>query len=264
MAPLKARVGRKSAAIRSTPSTRDRILEASIDLFNRHGVQHVAVEHIAAHMSISPGNLTYHFRRKRDLIRATFDLLQARMRGVLRPKLPAPTPEEGGEDLVVILRTFWELRFFFNALTFLLSQDRLLCERYFEFQDWALRGIEQGVKDMVSGGGFRPIRHPNNSRLLAENMWGHWLNWLWMQQLASPAAVMPEGHALYDSALHLWSLLEPYLKPEFADELLPVYRSLLLNDAAATRAGRSSGVSAGIPGAASPEPAKRPRARNGE
>jgi len=52
-----------------------------------------------------------------------------------------------------------------------------------------------------------------------------------MQQIASPTAAMPEGQALYDSALHHWSLLEPYFPEDFANELLPIYRALLLESA---------------------------------
>jgi AcrR family transcriptional regulator len=223
------RVARGKVAGAERLGTRDRIIVASIDLFNQQGIQHVPVEQIAASMSISPGNLTYHFRRKRDLVRAAFDVLQARLRTVLKPRLPAQSPQEGGEYLVNILRTFWEFRFFFNALTFLLSQDRVLRDEYFRFQEWALRTLEDGLQELMNKGQFRPIRFPNNARLLAENIWGQWLNWLRMQQLQSPTAPMPEGHALYESALHHWSLLEPYLTEEFADGLLPVYRKLLLD-----------------------------------
>lgn len=224
------------AAGKSALSTRDRIILASIELFNRQGIQHVAVEHIASHMAISPGNLTYHFKRKRDLVHAAFDVLQERLRIVLKPKLPPSSAQEGGEYLVNILRTFWEFRFFFNALTFLLSQDSALREEYFKFQEWALQAMEAGFQELMDKGHFRPIRHPNNTRLLAENVWSQWLNWLRMQQLASPAVPMPEGQALYDSALHHWSLLEPYFTEKFADGLLPVYRALLLNGAVASKA----------------------------
>ena len=210
--------------------TSERIVRAAIDLFNQRGIQHVAVELIAAHIEISPGNLTYHFKRKRDLVHATFAVVQERLSAVLKPRIPALSPREGAEYLVDILRSFWEFRFFFNALTFLLSQDPKLREKYFKFQELALDSIDAGFQEMVEKGQLRPIRHPNNTRLLAENVWSQWLTWLRMQQLESPEAPMPEGQALYDSALHHWSLLEPYFSQEFADGLLPVYRALLLND----------------------------------
>lgn len=208
--------------------TSERIVRAAIELFNQRGLQHVAVETIAAHIGISPGNLTYHFKRKRDLVHATFEVLQERLIAVLKPRIPALSAREGAEYLVNILRSFWEFRFFFNALTFLLSQDSKLREKYFKFQELCLQSIDAGFQEMVQKGQLRPIRHPNSTRLLAENVWSQWLTWLRMQQLASPEADVPEGEALYDSALHHWSLLEPYFNQEFADALLPLYRDLLL------------------------------------
>jgi len=88
-------------------STAERIVLASIELFNREGVQHVAVKDIAAALKISPGNLTYHFKLKQDLLRAAFAVLQKRMRTVLTPSLPAQSALQGGEYLVNILRAFW-------------------------------------------------------------------------------------------------------------------------------------------------------------
>ena len=48
--------------------TRDRILQASLELFNTQGERSVSTNHLAAHLGISPGNLYYHFRNKQAII----------------------------------------------------------------------------------------------------------------------------------------------------------------------------------------------------
>ena len=50
--------------------TKDRIIQAAVELFNAQGEQNVTTNHIAAHLSMGPGNLYYHFRNKEDIIRA--------------------------------------------------------------------------------------------------------------------------------------------------------------------------------------------------
>ena len=222
-----ARSGGSSAG----SGTRERILSVTMQLFNERGVQNVAVDHIAQALGISNGNLNYHFPRKRDLIRATLVILQERMREALSPSLAAVDAQQGARDLIRILRAFWDFRFFFTALTFLLSKDEELHDDYFRFQDWALETVDRGLHEMVANGHFRAPRAPNTTRLLAENMWSQWLNWLRMQQIRSPQLDLPEGEALYDCALHHWSLLEPYFDADYARNLLPVYRALLLDDA---------------------------------
>ena len=49
-------------------STRIKIVESSILLFNNRGLANVRLQDIAEHNNISPGNLTYHFKTKKDLM----------------------------------------------------------------------------------------------------------------------------------------------------------------------------------------------------
>jgi AcrR family transcriptional regulator len=53
-------------------TTKERILRASVELFNAHGVEAVTVRHIAQRLGISHGNLCYHFPRKEDIIIALY------------------------------------------------------------------------------------------------------------------------------------------------------------------------------------------------
>jgi AcrR family transcriptional regulator len=50
--------------------TRARILRAALALFNERGTSRVTTNHVAAAAGLSPGNLYYWFRDKRDLIRS--------------------------------------------------------------------------------------------------------------------------------------------------------------------------------------------------
>jgi len=61
----------------SSKSTRTKILLASLQLFNAQGVNRSSVNSIADEADISPGNLTYHFRKRSDLVDALLGEFQA-------------------------------------------------------------------------------------------------------------------------------------------------------------------------------------------
>lgn len=53
--------------------TKDKILEKSAELFNNQGVNSVGVREIARALEISPGNMSYHFPKKEDIILALME-----------------------------------------------------------------------------------------------------------------------------------------------------------------------------------------------
>src|SRR5262245_18244338 len=53
--------------------TAERILEVTLELFNRFGEPNVSTTAISAEMNISPGNLYYHYPAKDELINALVD-----------------------------------------------------------------------------------------------------------------------------------------------------------------------------------------------
>ncbi|MCO4812629.1 MAG: TetR/AcrR family transcriptional regulator [Gammaproteobacteria bacterium] len=65
--------------------TRNRILVASLLLFNEQGEPGTTTNEIADEVDISPGNLHYHFRKKEQVVTALLDEFQADARRVLQP-----------------------------------------------------------------------------------------------------------------------------------------------------------------------------------
>ena len=53
--------------------TAERILEVTLELFNRFGEPNVSTTLISAELNISPGNLYYHYPAKDELINALFN-----------------------------------------------------------------------------------------------------------------------------------------------------------------------------------------------
>jgi AcrR family transcriptional regulator len=228
---LKKKMAKTTTAVqktdtRRTVATRERIVQRSILLFNRKGLRNVAIERIAADLKISPGNLTYHFPRKQQLIAATLAVMRDGLRTALERPTAVRSAPDGARYLIRLYRTLWDFRFFFNALTYVLTDPRLRRE-YTEFRDWAMQTIEKDIIVLCEQGYFVLPVAPNTIPLIAENMWSQWLNWLRVQQILNPLATTPADAALYDCALHHWSLCQPWIRPDYARDLLQAFRDLL-------------------------------------
>lgn len=105
-------------------NTRNRILVASLLLFNEHGEPNTTTNEIADEVDISPGNLHYHFRRKEQVVNALLDEFQADARRVLQ----AP------QDVAISIDDFWVflhlLLEFTAAYRFLFRDLESLTESY--------------------------------------------------------------------------------------------------------------------------------------
>jgi AcrR family transcriptional regulator len=55
--------------------TREKILDQARKLFNEQGIRNTSTRQIAASMSISPGNLHYHFKHTEDIVMSLFEQL---------------------------------------------------------------------------------------------------------------------------------------------------------------------------------------------
>lgn len=49
-------------------NTKERIIDKATELFNEHGITNTSIRNIADALEISPGNITYHFKSKEEII----------------------------------------------------------------------------------------------------------------------------------------------------------------------------------------------------
>lgn len=57
---------------------RERIIDTALALFNERGLESVGMRDLARSLGIAPGNLTYHFPRKQDVVEAVMERLSER------------------------------------------------------------------------------------------------------------------------------------------------------------------------------------------
>ena len=127
--------------------TRDKIIQASIALFNEQGERNVTTNHIAADLGISPGNLYYHFRNKEDIILSIYDEYA---RNLLLETFPQVSADVKPLDAIIlymdaVFQAMMKFRFFYSNLPVLLSKNPLLREKYVEVQQF----IAERVSNMM-------------------------------------------------------------------------------------------------------------------
>ena len=125
--------------------TRDKIIQASIALFNEQGERNVTTNHIAAHLAISPGNLYYHFRNKEDIILSIYEEYARSLLLDTLPKLPAELKPLDSLVLYMdsVFQTTMKFRFFYSNLPVLLDKNPSLREKYVEVQQSITERISQ-------------------------------------------------------------------------------------------------------------------------
>jgi AcrR family transcriptional regulator len=153
-------------------STRDRILDAALVLFNEKGTGAVSTNHIAAAAEISPGNLYYHFRNKEEVIRALFErLYEAYDRVFFMPDDRLPTLEDMRRLVRANFEVLWDFRFTYRELSALLRKDPVLHQRSVEVRNRGYEGFKQLVDLFASAGVIPAPSSPEAVVRLADIVW---------------------------------------------------------------------------------------------
>ena len=193
--------------------TAERILEVSLELFNRFGEPNVSTTLISAELSISPGNLYYHYPAKDELINALFDQYEQALGELLNASDSVRNVEDAWFFMHSLFELIWKYRFLYRDLNDLLSKNRRL-ETHFQ---WILKNKTRAVKTLLDGmsrAGAVSI-DARDVEATATSMVVVITYWLSFEYVRDPRnALEPENAqaALLRGAHHVLNLLIPYLE----------------------------------------------------
>jgi len=225
--------------------TAERILEVTLELFNRFGEPNVSTTVISAELRISPGNLYYHYPAKDELINALVDRYERALAELLGAAEDVRNVEDAWLFVHMLFELIWNYRFLYRDLNDLLSKNRRL-ETHFQsvLQDKAhavqalLDGLARGQALAVSPpsatGRPQPPERPGEtahgagvgadmSTAVSNAMVVVLTYWLSYEYVRDPRrALEPESAAaaLNRGAFHVLSLLVPYLEPAAREHLM--------------------------------------------
>ena len=156
--------------------TRERILDASLAMFNAAGEPNVTTNHIADELGISPGNLYYHFRNKDDIVEQLFLRYEARIdEALLVPRDRLPNLEDVWLQLHLVFECLWAYRFLYRDLVDILARNRKLKLRFARIMARASTSAAEMMHGLVRADVMRAsaeeIRSLSESVLLVATFW---------------------------------------------------------------------------------------------
>lgn len=152
--------------------TKSRILDTALDLFNEQGTAPVTTNHIAEALSMSPGNLYYHYRNKAEIVRGLF----ARITAAWAANYAIPA--DALPDLAMVERMVVgnfaiqaRYRFFFRDLTLLLNADPELAAAYRQNRDAGIANTLALIALFERVGVLAPLADDEARDDLAQLLW---------------------------------------------------------------------------------------------
>ncbi|TWI70117.1 TetR family transcriptional regulator [Pseudoduganella lurida] len=194
--------------------TRERILELSLRLFNEFGEPNITTTVIAEEMSISPGNLYYHFRNKDDIVNSIFVQFEQEIERILHvPAGRRSNIEDVWQYLHLMFELIWRYRFFYRDLNDLLSRNRKLEVHFKQILAHKIKVAKQLCDDLRSEGSLEA----NDLKIdaMATNMVvvaTYWLSYEYVRNPRKYTEQQSMAEALARGCYQVLIQVEPYLR----------------------------------------------------
>lgn len=162
--------------------TKKRILETTIRLFNRDGFANVSLPQIADIVGISLGNLTYHFKKKEDLIENIYTLFQEELAIITKDYEVLSDLGEMDKQLRDFYGFQQRFQFFYLDLLEIERAYPGIAKRHFPHIEGQISGLEKSFIYNAEIGYLVVQENPIIYQHLAQQFWMNTV--FWLMQLA--------------------------------------------------------------------------------
>lgn len=207
--------------------TRDKILVASLVLFNTEGEPNVTTVDIANELDISPGNLYYHFKGKEQIINELFEVFESEITDILRaPSENVISAEDAWFYVYVVFEQLWNHRYFYRNLDDILQRYPTINKRFMRLVKLKKAGATTILKDLREHGVIS-IDDDEIDRL-SDTITLYLTYWLNYSQLTRQE--MPEQLMMHKGVFQIVSMVASRFETPykiFFDESREIYQRLL-------------------------------------
>jgi AcrR family transcriptional regulator len=195
---------------------KDKIVEASIELFNSMGTHRVTTNHIIDKLGISPGTFYYHFKNKEEIIRRIFNRITEEFSGLFAENNPEYGMKESASAIRNIYLLYYRYRFFYYDISMLLDRDEELAVKYRENYKLKVAKIRELTIALETGGFLKKFGSDEERERFIENQWilnDYWLTFRKATGGLSETEIIESGVKSY------LAYLKPYLTEAAAIEM---------------------------------------------
>jgi AcrR family transcriptional regulator len=194
--------------------TAERILEVTLELFNRFGEPNVSTTLISAELKISPGNLYYHYPAKDELINSLVDRYETGLNGLLNASGDVADVEDCWFFMHSLFELIWQYRFLYRDLNDLLSKNRRLETQFQAVLKNKTRAVTALLDGMGRSGALRmDSREVATAATCMVVVLTYWLSYEYVRDPRRALEPGTEQLSLLRGAHHVLNLLAPYLEP---------------------------------------------------
>lgn len=186
-------------------NTKQKIIDTTIQLFNKNGYATVRLPHISAGLGISLGNLTYHFPKKKQLVLAVYEHFVSELALVTKEFKAYGGLEEIDRRVRAFSQFQQRFRFFYLDLLDLERAYPAIAERHYVHIEGQIKGIYSLIIYNMEQGNFATLADMGIYERLAHQMWMTTVFW------ASQLAVRNKPDDEEGMVSAVWLLLSPYL-----------------------------------------------------
>ena len=183
--------------------TQKKIVNTAIDLFNKRGVGNVRLQDIAEQAEISQGNISYHYKTKKDLMEAVLSYMKterAEVKSTMQSLIVTT-------DVVGIITNYLRLqigcRFFFRDILEIINLVPS-AKKHFEKQiEDVINFNKKAINLSIQKGFMIKEPHEGHYNLFVQNVWAILHSWLTKREVLGNRKVSLDDAVLALSLIHI-------------------------------------------------------------
>jgi AcrR family transcriptional regulator len=202
--------GRASQLPAARASTRSRILETSLKLFNDEGIAKMSTNRIATELGISPGNLYYHFASKEEIAEWLVRRFDDRIRVIAATADSVAALDDLWLTLHLLFEAIHEYRFIYRDVDYLIRTSAKSAQRVRQITLSSIQAVRHMCHRLADASVLRASSEDVDN--LALQMVFTTTCWFTFTRLLpqGDAQSLDSGRAAYQ----VLTLLTPYLEPD--------------------------------------------------